>query len=222
MSKKLFDFCIGNPPYNLETIGDNDGYAPPIYNTFLDASYEVADKVEMIHPARFLFNAGKTPKDWNQKMLNDSHFKVLKYVQNSTEVFENADIKGGVVVSYRNFEKEFEPIGIFTPDEYLRTILNKVKNHADFQSMAEIVVSRTAYRLSKKVHEDFPNAANQLSKGHLYDMSSNIFERLPQIFFDSKPDDSKLYLKILGRENNERVYKYIREEYVKKTINRLF
>lgn len=219
MSKKLFDFVIGNPPYNLETIGDNEGYAPPVYNVFLDASYGVADKVEMIHPARFLFNAGSTPKSWNSKMLNDTHFKILNYEPNGTNIFSGADIKGGVVVSYRDFEKEYGPIGIFTPNEYLRTILNKVKNSADFQSMADIVVSRTAYRLSKKVHEDFPNAASQLSKGHLYDMSSNIFERLPQIFFDNKPDDSELYLKILGRENNERVYKYIKEEYVKKTIN---
>ena len=36
-----------------------------------------ADKVEMIHPARFLFNAGSTPKAWNEKMLNDSHFDSL-------------------------------------------------------------------------------------------------------------------------------------------------
>ncbi|MDO4279816.1 MAG: hypothetical protein Q4C69_13395 [Lachnoclostridium edouardi] len=28
------------------------------YNYFMDAMYEVADKLELIHPARFLFNAG--------------------------------------------------------------------------------------------------------------------------------------------------------------------
>lgn len=27
-----FDFVIGNPPYQDETIGDNKGYAPPVYH----------------------------------------------------------------------------------------------------------------------------------------------------------------------------------------------
>ena len=33
----------------------------------------------MIHPARFLFDAGDTDKKWNKKMLEDPHFKVLDY-----------------------------------------------------------------------------------------------------------------------------------------------
>ena len=45
-----FDFVIGNPPYQEETTGDNKGFAPPIYNKFLDAAYQISDKVEMIHP----------------------------------------------------------------------------------------------------------------------------------------------------------------------------
>ena len=30
-----FDFVIGNPPYQDETIGDNKEYAPPVYHNFL-------------------------------------------------------------------------------------------------------------------------------------------------------------------------------------------
>lgn len=59
-----FDFAIGNPPYQEELAGNNN-FAPPVYNKFMDAAYEIASKVEMIHPARFLFNAGSTPKSWN-------------------------------------------------------------------------------------------------------------------------------------------------------------
>lgn len=96
-----FDFVIGNPPYNDDFgIGENDSFAAPVYHKFLDAAYQVADKVEMIHPARFLFNAGSTPKAWNQKILNDCHFKVLDYEQDSRKVFSNTEIKGGVVISY--------------------------------------------------------------------------------------------------------------------------
>ena len=125
-----FDFIIGNPPYQDETLGENKGFAPPIYNLFLDNAYEVADKVEMIHPARFLFNAGSTPKAWNKKMLNDSHFTVLRYESNASSVFPGTDIKGGVAISYYDKTKEFTPIGIFTPYEELNSILTKVlKNH---------------------------------------------------------------------------------------------
>ena len=50
-------------------------------------------------------------------------------------------------------------------------------------------------------------------------MASNIFTRLPQIFYDTLPDDDNDYIMILGRENNTRVCKYIRKDYVRTTIN---
>lgn len=41
-----FDFVIGNPPYNDDFgIGENDSFAAPVYHKFLDAAYQVADKV---------------------------------------------------------------------------------------------------------------------------------------------------------------------------------
>lgn len=77
MGKKLFDYVIENPPYQEEFSADgNKTYAAPVYNDFMDAVNEVGEHVELIHPARFLFNAGSTPKAWNKKMLEDPHFKV--------------------------------------------------------------------------------------------------------------------------------------------------
>ena len=72
-----FDFVIGNPPYQEEQGGENKNYAPPVYHKFLDEAYKIGSTVEMIHPARFLFNAGSTPKEWNQKMLDDEYLKVF-------------------------------------------------------------------------------------------------------------------------------------------------
>ena len=69
----------------------NKTYAAPVYNKFMDAAAEVADKVELIHPARFLFNAGSTPKAWNDKMLNSVHFKVLCYEEDASKVFPTTD-----------------------------------------------------------------------------------------------------------------------------------
>lgn len=214
-----FDFAIGNPPYQEETIGDNKGFAPPVYNKFLDAACEVAEKVEMIHPARFLFNAGSTPKTWNKKMLWDEHFKIMEYEADSSRIFPNTDIKGGIVISYHDETKKYGAIEIFTKYKELNTILHKVIQDIAFISFSNIVITRTAYRLTDKMHEEHPEALSQLSSGHAYDMSTNIFERLTQIFYDEKPNDGAEYIKILGREKNERVYKYIKREYVNDVIN---
>ena len=43
-----FDFIIGNPPYQDETIGDNKGFAPPIYHKFLEGAYQIAE-VSLFH-----------------------------------------------------------------------------------------------------------------------------------------------------------------------------
>ena len=116
-----FDYIIGNPPYQEETESDSTRM-PPIYNLFLEEAYKISDRVEMIHPARFLFNAGFTPKAWNEKMLHDEHFKVLYYEAKSGTVFSNTDIKGGIVISYRDATQDFGAIGTFT----VYVLLNRV------------------------------------------------------------------------------------------------
>ena len=214
-----FDFCIGNPPYQDNTIGDNDGFAPPVYNKFLDAAYQVANKVEMIHPARFLFNAGSTPKAWNEKMLNDEHFKVSFYEADSSKVFANTDIKGGVVISYRDTKSVYGAIGIFTPYEKLNNILHKVLGQVKNGFVSSIAISGYSYHFTEKMHIDFPEIkkmkikikgkeAPLLSKGHEYDLKSNIIDKLPMVFCD-EPSDNKEYIRIVGRAKNERVTKYI-------------
>ncbi len=59
-----FDFVIGNPPYQDESVGENN-QSKPVYNLFMDSAYEVGEVVELIAPARFLSQAGATPKAWN-------------------------------------------------------------------------------------------------------------------------------------------------------------
>lgn len=87
---RKFDVIIGNPPYQDESIGGNTK-APSIYHLFISSAYKIANTVELIHPARFLFNAGDTPKKWNRKMLNCDHLKVTYFTQDATTVFPNTD-----------------------------------------------------------------------------------------------------------------------------------
>ncbi len=221
-----FDYVIGNPPYQEEQVSTDiessqKNFAPSIYNFFMDSAFDIAEKVELIHPARFLFNAGNTPKTWNEKMLNDEHFKVLSYEQDSNIIFPtlSSPLKGGVAITYRDSTKSFGAIKAFTQYPEVNSVLHKVLSRNDFISLTEIIYSRTAYRLTDKMHQDHPEAINKLSNGHAYDMSSNIFERLPFIFFDTMPSDDNEYIRIIGREDSKRVYKYIRKDYVNNVGN---
>jgi len=225
-----FTYAIGNPPYQEEKLGDNEGFAPPVYNKFLDAAFDIADRVEMIHPARFLFNAGSTPKAWNQKMLTDIHLKVLDYKEDASKVFSNTDIKGGIAITYRNKNEDYGQIGIFTPYEEMNSILKKLDSVLEAGSVANIGVSGYSYHFTKLLHEENPSIIKTkicvdgkekplLSKGHEYDLKSNIINKLPFIFLDSKPNDGKEYVLIVGRDNNERVSKYVKKEYINDVVN---
>ena len=208
-----FDYIIGNPPYQEEQEGDNKTYAPPIYNKFLDASYEISGRVEMIHPARFLFNAGSTPKDWNKKMLSDPHLKVLYYEQNSANVFPNTDIKGGVVVTYRDVEKDFGAIEHFIVFDELRSIAAKVSNKRN-ESLSKIIYASESYRFTEKMHSDNPTVENMLSKGHKYDLKTSVLDTLDNIiFFDKKPTDGE-YVQIMGLIKLNRVTRWVKKEYI--------
>ena len=221
--KYLFDYCIGNPPYNADfnESGQNGNYAQPVYNDFMDAANEVAEKVELIHPARFLFNAGSTPKAWNEKMLNDEHFKILNYEENSAAYFPSlaTPIKGGIAISYYDNVDKFKAIGIFTPFNELNGILQKTIAYSNAASVAKIGVSGYAYHFTEKMHLDHPEAKAYQSKGHEYDLKSNIIEKLPMIFSDKKADNTKDYATVVGRENNERVTKYIERDYLNDVVN---
>lgn len=121
-----FDVVIGNPPYQDERQGTSTT-ALPIYHTFMEAAYKVGKIVELITPARFLFDAGRTPKEWNERMLQDPHLKVLFYEQDASKMFSNTDIKGGVVITYRDEDQDFGAIETFVVYSEVNDILRKVK-----------------------------------------------------------------------------------------------
>lgn len=204
-----FDVVIGNPPYQESIKGTSDS---PIYHLFYDLSFKLADKVTLITPARFLFNAGKTPKSWNDKMLHDSHFKVVLFEQNSDKIFPRTDIKGGLAITLRDSDKNFGELITFTAFNELNSILKKVEQSKNFQSIANIAHSYSTYKLTEKLHKDFPDAEQMLSK---WDVVSNIFDSLGNVFYDIKPNDDFEYVQIIGRSNNNRTYKWIRKEYIK-------
>lgn len=212
-----FDFIIGNPPYNETVIGSSD---KQIYNYFMDESYKIADKVELITPAKFLSNGGNTRKEWNEKMLNDPHLTVLWYEADAGKVFQNTNFEGGVAITLRDAMQDFGVIGIFTSFTELESIKNRVlKLSKEF--MPKIMYSSESYKFTDKLHEDFPDlkfredGTGVLSKGHDYALTTNIFDKLDNIIlFDKRPSDNFNYYGIYGNQGRGRVEKYIRDIYL--------
>ena len=212
---KKFDFVISNPPYQDETSGDNKNYAPPVYNKIMDAAYKIADKAVFITPARFLFDAGATPKDWNKKMLNDPHLKVLDYAPDARKYFKGVDIKGGVAITLRDETKNFGAIGTFIPFAELRSIHQKVcVDNPNFRLFSDIIYSRKLFKLTEKFYTENPAAPTYLKDKNNYTIGTNAFAEMSEYFFDDKPNDGNEYVQILGLLKQQRVYRFIRRDYV--------
>lgn len=200
-----FDYVIGNPPYQEETDSDSTRM-PPVYNLFMDESYKVAHKVELITPARFLFNAGYTPKSWNEKILNDEHFKVLMYEVDSAKFFPNIDIKGGVAITYRDARQVFGAIGTFTKYPELNAILKKVKAETEIY-LDTIIASPLNYSLTELMKSEHPDLIDRLR--------TSAFTTLAPIFYEAKPMDGRKYIALTGLLNGKRAERFVRKDYIK-------
>lgn len=203
-----FDFVIGNPPYQEETVGTSD---TPVYDRFMDASFVVSKKALLITPARFLFNAGKTPSVWNKKMLNDEHFKVLDYYPVSDKVFSNTDIKGGVAVTYRDETQKLGPIGVFTTYPELNSIYKKVTSNMEQGGLTDLFYMQNKFKLNT-LYADYPQYKNIIgSEGKERRLTAAILYQL-DVFTEAQEKDEDVA--IIGVINNKRVKRYIDRKYL--------
>lgn len=212
---KKFDVVIGNPPYQSEAAREG-GRNEPIYHLFMDAAYEVGRQVVVITPARFLSNAGQTPKAWNTKMLADEHLRVAYFEPDSGKLFPQlADtIKGGIVVTHRDSERVLGPIGTFTRHPALNKILHKVEV-AGATSLVTVVSSGVPNSYTKKMHEEHPEAADLIgSPNDKASIRTAAFSELPFIFHESEPEDEQAYVQVYGLAGKKRAYRFIRRDYI--------
>ena len=149
------------------------------------------------------------------KILADKHFKVVDYFQKSIDVFPSVDIKGGVVITYRDAKTEFEPIGFFSEYEELKSILQKVLSHQGFvkNEFSNLISSQGLYKFSEVAFNEHPEIYEVQGNGTAAKITSNAFEHLPHIFHEEEPDNPDVFIRILGRSKNQRVYKWIEKRY---------
>lgn len=203
-----FDVIIGNPPYQTDTKDTSD---KPIYYKFVDVAYSLSPKVCLITPARFLFNAGKTPEQWNKKMLNNEHISVEYYNPKSADVFPDVLLKGGVAVTYKDDDKNFGVIGLYTHYAELNSILKKVINMDNFESLTDSIYLQNKFCLDV-LYQDYPDYKNFIgSSGREKRLTTNIFSLL-DLFKKDRESDTQV--EIIGLINNVRCTRYIEPKYI--------
>lgn len=204
-----FSAVVGNPPYQEDTANSRTN---PIYPQFMDSSYLLSDKVCLITPGRFLFNAGQSSKQWNEKVLNDKHLEVVYFKQKSADIFPNTDIKGGVVITHRDADKILGPIGTFTPFDELNSVLHKV-SLTNPEKLSSIIFGNSSYRFTEKLYEDNPQLRGRVSANEERSIGTKVFSTFPEVFVNNQPSTGD-YVCIYGREDNRRIFKWIKREYI--------
>lgn len=207
--EKKFYAVIGNPPYQEEAEGNQR--KSPIYNYFMDEAYRTAEKVELITPARFLFDAGQTPKEWNRKMLDDPHFEVLEYESDASQVFSGVEIKGGVAITLRDAEADFGPIGTFVAYEPMKGVLAKVKASGP-RCLSETVTGAVPYKFSDAAKSEHPEYVELMGKS--CDLRTNILDKLYGKLFFKDPIDDVECAAICGLFEKRRECLWIQRSYI--------
>lgn len=203
-----FNAVVGNPPYMLKQDATSD---TPIYHQFMELGFQLSPLATFITPGRFLFDAGKTPKEFNSKMLNDDYFKVVKYEPDSTKIFDKVDIKGGIAITMHNTNMKYGRIIRYTSHDELHTILKKVIEHKDFESIDKLIYLQNKFNL-KELYKNYPEYKTIIgSNGREKRLTTSIFNQLDVFSSVRKNDDD---LEIIGLINNNRVYRYIPKRYI--------
>ena len=221
-----FDAVVGNPPYQDSVTTNNRSGA--IYNYFYDIAGELSDRYSLISPARFLFNAGLTPKDWNKKMLNNPHVRVVRYIEDASSVFPNTGIRGGVAILEYNANVDFGIIGDFIPDSTITRIVSHFSKDPQKNLSSIIYGGRSDLKFSDAFIREYPQSivdrinaikrkhanVTELAPNEQYELKSSSFEVLPYAFLEQKPTNYNDYYGILGLISEKRVIRWIKKDYM--------
>ena len=161
-------------------------------------------------------------------MLNDPHFKVVRYEADATTIFPNTEIKGGVLISYWDRNVEFGAIKNFVPEQQLRNIIGHFKQDEEHNLTSIMYGGRSDLKFNSLFLKDYPQSINDrikaiqeehpdvktLGPNEEYELKSPTLDILSYAFTDNKPENTNDYYKILGLVSGNREYRYIQKKYM--------
>ncbi|MEE1134989.1 MAG: Eco57I restriction-modification methylase domain-containing protein, partial [Methanobrevibacter sp.] len=205
-----FNAIVGNPPYQ-EMDGGASASAKNIYPNFVNVSKKLhPEYMSLIMPARW-YTAGKGLDEFRHDMIRDKHIIKLFDYEDSNDIFPTVEIKGGICYFLRS-EKEEKPCEIkYYKDGRTQHSTRYLHDLGEIYIRDERIISIA----HKVIDNDFESFENSVSVRKPYGLAGDFFSDpgkydLPEIF-DEQVDSSDLT--IFGRENNQRVLKYVPQDY---------
>lgn len=217
-----FDVVVGNPPYQENDNGKRDdgaanASASPLYHYFFELAKKVSkEKVDLIFPARWLTGAGKGLGNFSKEMLNDTHIKSISIYKDSSKIFPNTEIKGGVL--YLIYDKHYDgkaEVNLLDNDGKLSkytSYLNSAESGV-FIPYGELV---SIFQKIKAKENLTTNSIQRLVSGRKpFGLTTDFFKN--PMKYDLPPVNSSREaesdIEIIGLENSKRITKYVSKNY---------
>jgi len=92
-----FDVIIGNPPY--QEVNNSNKMSKSVYPDFVKSAKIISEKFSLIMPARWMSGENgpyRETQGFIDEMLDSNHLKSFCLYPNSSDLFNNVGIKGGV------------------------------------------------------------------------------------------------------------------------------
>ena len=167
-----FNAVVGNPPYQVMDGGGTGSSAKPIYNCFVDISFNIRPSyATMIIPAKW-YSGGKGLDNFRESMLNDTHISTLVDFEDSRQVFPLVDIAGGVC--YFLWDKSYSgkckvinklPSTVQTSYRYLNEFDAFIRNKKIVDILTKVQSQTSNCSLSQKVYSRKPFGIRSFQKG---------------------------------------------------------
>lgn len=213
-----FDFVIGNPPY--QEMSKNNKMTRSIYPDFVRSSQAIGQIVSLVMPARWMSGENGPYRETQyfiDEMLKGDHLQSFHLYPNSSDLFPNVDIKGGVCFFVWNRAYSCDRV-----------------NYAITENGAYKKVL-TSFRIAENVIIRFPELISILEKtkaistiylntwvsswnpfGFISDLFTKNKEGVSRISEEKQQDDDYL---VHGLLKNKRVIRYIPNSALKKNIH---
>lgn len=113
MGSKLFDYVVGNPPYQKESEGsvsETNGQKPMtnIFQYFQIEANKITGKSSvLVYPGgRWIHRSGKGMQSFGRELINDKRLSVLEFHPDASELFgDAASIPDGITIVTMNHGK---------------------------------------------------------------------------------------------------------------------
>lgn len=105
-----FNAIVGNPPYQMVVAKKDSANGQKvtinIFQYFQLVSEQLGQYTSLIYPgARWIHYSGKGLKEFGKNQMNDPHLALLEYFPNSSDIFPDVDIAGGISIVLKDMGK---------------------------------------------------------------------------------------------------------------------